>query len=236
MANDHVKSKPATGRLQIRSFWISEKQYPFVYRHLKDFDGPVRGDQIDAVRDALHSGLVLNSLLPNLANFINSHSEEFTKEDLLYFLNFEANKSHKPKPPTGDLRTVISDILDEKLEKLYSRFNFPTETIHNMNALVHVENEKRSDEPTTENNNSCDDHAISDKLVLPVSKEKEAGNHSNEITLTAMAGNGVIDKVETDDLKLSSGNDAGGQDVNAQSRPGVKRKRGSANPLKSLAR
>lgn len=198
--------------------------------------GPFAGTK--STRYEMHciSGLVLNSLLPNLANFINSHSEEFTKDDLLYFLNFEANKSHKHKPPTGDLRTVICEILDEKLEKLYSNFNSSAETIHKMNALVHDENEKRSDEPTTENNNSSDVQPVSDKSGLPVSKEEEASSLSGEITPIAMAGNGVLDKVATDDLKLSSGNDVGGQEVNAQSRPGVKRKRANANPLKSLAR
>ncbi len=67
MAKNPISNKADNDRIQIRSFWISERKAPYVYSFLKKTELSHRGDQLDLIRSAISTGLVLNNLFPRLA-------------------------------------------------------------------------------------------------------------------------------------------------------------------------
>lgn len=109
MAKNPISNKADNDRIQIRSFWISERKAPYVYNFLKKTEISHRGDQLDLIRSAICTGLVLNNLFPDLASFINGLNERLTLADLNRFLNDGNNFDTEPKLPTKELLECVFD-------------------------------------------------------------------------------------------------------------------------------
>lgn len=109
MAKYPISNKADNDRIQIRSFWISERKAPYVYSFLKKTELCHRGDQLDLIRSAISTGLVLNNLFPDLANFINGLNERLTLADLNRFLNDGNTIDTEPKPP---INVLLENVLD----------------------------------------------------------------------------------------------------------------------------
>ncbi|EJW6573421.1 hypothetical protein ACLCCZ_004908, partial [Salmonella enterica] len=73
-----------------------------------------RGDQLDLIRSAISTGLVLNNLFPDLANFINGLNERLTLADLNRFLNDGNTIDTEPKPP---INVLLENVLDQKFKE-----------------------------------------------------------------------------------------------------------------------
>ncbi|EAA5946193.1 MULTISPECIES: hypothetical protein [Enterobacteriaceae] len=114
MAKNPISNKADNDRIQIRSFWISERKAPYVYSFLKKTELSHRGDQLDLIRSAISTGLVLNNLFPDLANFINGLNERLTLADLNRFLNDVNTIDTEPKPP---INVLLENVLDQKFKE-----------------------------------------------------------------------------------------------------------------------
>ena len=114
MAKYPISNKADNDRIQIRSFWISERKAPYVYSLLKKTELFHRGDQLDLIRSAISTGLVLNNLFPDLANFINGLNERLTLADLNRFLNDGNTIDTEPKPP---INVLLENVLDQKFKE-----------------------------------------------------------------------------------------------------------------------
>jgi len=114
MAKNPISNKPDNDRIQIRSFWISERKAPYVYNFLKKTETSHRGDQLDLIRSAICTGLVLNNLFPDLASFINGLNERLTLADLNRFLNDGNTKDIEPKLP---LKELLESVFDQKFQE-----------------------------------------------------------------------------------------------------------------------
>lgn len=114
MAKNPISNKADNDRIQIRSFWISERKAPYVYSFLKKTELSHRGDQLDLIRSAISTGLVLNNLFPDLANFINGLNERLTLADLNRFLNDGNTIDTEPKPP---INVLLENVLDQKFKE-----------------------------------------------------------------------------------------------------------------------
>lgn len=127
MAKNPISNKADNDRIQIRSFWISERKAPYVYSFLKKTELSHRGDQLDLIRSAISTGLVLNNLFPDLANFINGLNERLTLADLNRFLNDGNTIDTEPKE--GANKQVISSQADSliKISRIWADF-FPANT------------------------------------------------------------------------------------------------------------
>lgn len=114
MAKNANLHKGENDRIQIRSFWISEKKTPYIYNYLKKNEISHKGDQLDIIRAAISTGIVLNNLFPELANFISGLNERLTLGDLNRFLNgpnYDAGANVAP------FKEVLEEVLDHKLQE-----------------------------------------------------------------------------------------------------------------------
>ncbi|MGV7963806.1 hypothetical protein QPK13_22905 [Photorhabdus tasmaniensis] len=127
------KAEKENDRIQIRSFWISERQVPYVFNFLKKNDSSHRGDQVSLIRSAICTGLVLNNLFPDLSSFINGLNERLTIEDLNRFFNGDVKNKQKPD---NELHGEINKLLDEKFNELIATLN-PAGIMEALSSLQH---------------------------------------------------------------------------------------------------
>ncbi|EDC9780230.1 hypothetical protein BM468_23735 [Salmonella enterica subsp. enterica serovar Kentucky] len=88
MAKNPISNKADNDRIQIRSFWISERKAPYVYSFLKKTELSHRGDQLDLIRSAIREG----------ANkqVISSQADSLIKISRIWADFFPANTSNQP--------------------------------------------------------------------------------------------------------------------------------------------
>ncbi|EEA0401234.1 hypothetical protein VB63_23035 [Salmonella enterica subsp. enterica serovar Newport] len=84
MAKNPISNKADNDRIQIRSFWISERKAPYVYSFLKKTELSHRGDQLDLIREGANKQV------------ISSQADSLIKISRIWADFFPANTSNQP--------------------------------------------------------------------------------------------------------------------------------------------
>lgn len=112
MANEVKNSDKESDRIQIRAFWLSNRQTPFVYKYFKNKRFANKGDMVYEIRESITTGIVLNNLVPGLANFIGSLGDKLNLEKIISFINLMT-----------DQKSLDKSLSDEDIEKIASKIN-----------------------------------------------------------------------------------------------------------------
>ena len=113
-SNNAVKQSE---RIQIRAFWISNKQTPYVYKYIKNKSFTNKGDMVFEIRDAITTGVVLNNFVPGLANFIGSLGDRLTLDKVISFIDLMTDQTESNKSLSDD---EVEDIANRIQKKLFS--------------------------------------------------------------------------------------------------------------------
>ncbi|MBL5885675.1 hypothetical protein I7V28_19420 [Lelliottia amnigena] len=112
MDNDLKNIDKQSDRIQIRAFWLSKKQTPYVYKYFKNKRFTNKGDMVFEIRDSITTGIVLNNFVPGLANFIGSLGDRLTLEKVISFINLMT-----------DQKSLDKSMSDDEIEKIASKIN-----------------------------------------------------------------------------------------------------------------
>jgi len=112
MDHDVKNTDKESDRIQIRAFWLSNKQTPYVYKYFKNKRFANKGDMVYEIRESITTGIVLNNLVPGLANFIGSLGDKLTLEKVISFINLMT-----------DQESLGKSLSDDDIEKIASKIN-----------------------------------------------------------------------------------------------------------------
>lgn len=121
MQGEINKAERENERIQIRAFWISNKQTPLVYKYFKNKSFANKGDMVFEIRDALATGVMLNNLVPGLASFIGSLGDKLTLEKVMSFITLMTEHT---EPSKG----LSNHEIEEIVNRLHSKLSMDRQT------------------------------------------------------------------------------------------------------------
>lgn len=235
MATDPMKNDKETGRIQIRSFWISEKQTPFVYKHLKKNNSSTRGDQITLIRDAISTGLALNNLVPGLGSFINALGDRLTLDDVKKYISIVNGneKDNLSDNITENFTEKFSQLLEDSFSEFFQKLNGTVKVINTDRSVEHgfidpVNTTKSADViPSSTSGVKNEPGPIGQVTLSNVPEGRASQQQDNEPVTTT---------ITAFEAKNESGQFDGASSETQVVAPVVKRRRGPQNQISKLAR
>lgn len=238
MQGEINKAERENERIQIRAFWISNKQTPLVYKYFKNKSFANKGDMVFEIRDALATGVMMNNLVPGLASFIGSLGDKLTLEKVMSFITLMTEHSEPSK-------ALSNHEIEEIVNRLHSKLSMDRQT---RPALTQVDENLRSGTGNTSSSEGTDSqkelfddgNSLIPKIAMPVTNTDKADcSHSfskNDIKSENRTGDSSgfgyrnVESVSGNQIDSASSQDA------SLKRTIVKRNRQPLNQLGNLSK
>lgn len=225
-------------RIQIRSFWISNKQTPLVYNYFKNKSFINKGDMVFEIRDALTTGVALNNLVPGLASFIASLGDRLTLEKVISFINLMTDQA-------GVNQGLSNRDIEEIAKKIQSAMNVDLHPNSSQRGVgssskAHTGNTSVSETTDLVQKSGSQSNSINLKVAASVTDQDKAEYSHSLSNIDTKDDNLSVDSEVNESKNEGTGQgtqvDSAASQVAPEKRPLVKRNRQPLNQLGSLSK